>query len=734
MKKKAVAIWTAILLCVTLVVPVFAACTEDNATAIELEVDTSYKIEQPLEGAVFSTEDDNIAGVSEDGYIVGVNEGKTTVTETNGTQTRTYRVTVTDNTYDDDDKGFGNFTDVDDITGFVGAGYNVIASDFINGNDANITYPVFDPDKLIDSGSLRINRNNRKSSTVRVEGESMESFMEDYAKKTSISVGASFGNFFSASVDVAFSTTAKNSLVSNSKFMRFHANVQEFAVSLASGESKYSDFLSDEFQKDLVDPEVTAEELFAKYGTHVIISAVYGGRLDFNYYLYSTETSTTTEDINSIGGKLSANISSFGLNGSVQLDNSYKSEAASKKIEIATTTNTFGGDPAVNMSSIDAMAENYSEWLSSISATPTLIGTLNANSLYPIWKLLPDTEEGRARARELEEDFNYLAKNTYDNLISDYYTQTQSIILRYGSYPQSRADAVVTAALNAGKGEVAEDYFLNYGDIISYGGDEYLKYVPTETHNGYNAGQTYYFKFEDIVWRYYDTDSNGQRLYTSDKILDASKYYDENFLISGMNRDELTGQLMDLLWREQEIDYYYDKYLNEKREGEDFVGYISRTANHFIMELVGGTSAGNHNYWENSTVRTYLNGFFHDKAFRTENTYRLGYVHYYNSLHPKEDELTLSMDVVSVAPFMENYYGDGMVVTDFAWARGATDNRAYWGSVSDFVDPNFCGFREDWHGVFVPHVQYDSTQRYWYNWCATYDTVAGIKPTIAIRK
>ena len=406
---------------------------------------------------------------------------------------------------------------------------------------------MFDPDKLIDSGSLRINRNNRKSSTVRVEGESMESFMEDYAKKTSISVGASFGNFFSASVDVAFSTTAKNSLVSNSKFMRFHANVQEFAVSLASGESKYSDFLSDEFQKDLVDPEVTAEELFAKYGTHVIISAAYGGRLDFNYYLYSTETSTTTEDINSIGGKLSANISSFGLNGSVQLDNSYKSEAASKKIEIATTTNTFGGDPAVNMSSIDAMAENYSEWLSSISATPTLIGTLNANSLYPIWKLLPDTEEGRARARELEEDFNYLAKNTYDNLISDYYTQTQSIILRYGSYPQSRADVVVTAALNAGKGEVAEDYFLNYGDIISYGGDEYLKYVPTETHNGYNAGETYYFKFEDIVWRYYDTDSNGQRLYTSDKILDASKYYDENFLISGMNRDELTAQLMDLL-------------------------------------------------------------------------------------------------------------------------------------------------------------------------------------------
>lgn len=119
MKKKAVAIWTAILLCVTLVAAVFAACAEDNATAIELEVDTSYKIEQPLEGAVFSTEDDNIAGVSEDGYIVGVNEGKTTVTETNGTQTRTYRVTVTDNTYDDDDKGFGNFTDVDDITGFV---------------------------------------------------------------------------------------------------------------------------------------------------------------------------------------------------------------------------------------------------------------------------------------------------------------------------------------------------------------------------------------------------------------------------------------------------------------------------------------------------------------------------------------------------------------------------------------------------------------------------------------
>ena len=70
MKKKAVAIWTAILLCVTLVAAVFAACTEDNATAIELEVDTSYKIEQPLEGAVFSTEDDNIAGVSEDGYIV----------------------------------------------------------------------------------------------------------------------------------------------------------------------------------------------------------------------------------------------------------------------------------------------------------------------------------------------------------------------------------------------------------------------------------------------------------------------------------------------------------------------------------------------------------------------------------------------------------------------------------------------------------------------------------------
>lgn len=658
--KKLLSLFLSTLLLAGLCTAVLTGCAEKTDEELALNVDEFYVIPDAGVMDEFSSDDTQVANVA-NGAIVAVNEGSTIIRRTSGGEEYTYRVTVTDNT-SDEDKAFGNFTDIDDETAFIGAGYNVIFSGYINGNEAQIINPIFDIDAIIDSGKLRLNHMTRVVG-MSASGNTMDSFMSSYSKQLSASLGASYGSFFSASVNVDFSSLAKSSLTEKQEFMKFHTSAQTMTLTFREKVDSYRDYLDESFARDLADSDVTPEELFEKYGTHVITSAAYGGRLDFNYYLYSTDSSTSQEDIEKIGGKLSAGIGSFKADGSVNVSNEYKEEAASKHVNIMNSVQVYGGEP-MDMASLETVTANYGAWLKTIADAPTMIGVLNPNSLYPIWELLPDTPEGNVRKAELSAAFSELADGSYDKLLEDYFISGASASLTYGEYPQTLASPDVMNALASGAGEVAGTY-LTEGDVITYSGKKYLAYSPEVTHNGYDAHTTYYFEFEPITWSYYDTDMNGQRLFVANKALDYRSYF----------------------WT------YYDLYDVASARGplDDW-------------------------FWETSGLRSFLNGKFMSLAFQNEPRSRLGYVHVYNRAHPAKGESSLVMDSVSIAPYRENYYADGVVLTDFAIARGAPDNCHYFASPSDYVDPNVCGLEADLHGVCITFFEYNPSTRYWYFW------------------
>ena len=74
------------------------------------------------------------------------------------------------------------------------------------------------------------------------------------------------------------------------------------------------------------------------------------------------------------------------------------------------------------------MNNNYKEWIKTVSDSPSIVGVLGEESLYPIWKLVGcmadndssiSPEVANARMKELEDAFNAYGLENYNKLIAD---------------------------------------------------------------------------------------------------------------------------------------------------------------------------------------------------------------------------------------------------------------------------------------------------------------------------
>lgn len=756
MKKTFVTKVISLLLCLCMVLPALTACSDR-----EENVKETFMVSVLGEGAqlpydaltTYAIEDDSVVRVTEEGYVSGLKKGETVVSLIKGDETEKYKIVVEDNR-EEEDKRFENFQDIDTLAALIGSGVNLLVCGNPTSSDCLRKFPIFDKQKLAASGNLE--RSNTGSvTTVSVSGSTMEDYVEDYSTKIKVGGSMKYGKLFSASIDTDFSSTSSIKNTTQTNYQKFYVTVERLTLGLSSSQKEMASMLSSEFIEDLYGlgkKVLTPEEVINKYGSHVLISASYGGRMDFTYFLSSTDSKVSKDTMSSVAAKVSTSISKFSADASGSYSKEAKQAAEKNNISIYEASSVIGG-ALLDMSSVESMKKNYQDWLSSLENENncSMIGLVGPDSLYEIWGFLPDG----ARKNEFITYFARESNSSYNNLLKKYNrSSSQTVQITYGDYPQSEASVTVAKELKNGNGTVIGSLFTE-GDILLYNDARYLAYTPSKSVNSYEAGKTYYFKFEPITWDFYANDTNGQSLYTTTAIIDCQQWYtpyESTYPpFSSLTNDEKL-ELMRQQIAEPLYEYYHRVYENngygDSAECGHFYVFLGRhyfsdidfyAEDYYEENYLNPTKYVNKEYWETCTLRDFLNGPFVEYAFSDVELEGIGKVHTYCKDKGYIGKNTnLVMDYVSIAPNRNvksggNYYGPEIKATDFAYARGLTGATPFWASRSDFISfGNYCegGWSKTAPGSYTYNANESDT---WQFAGVGTDAFFGIRPTIAIK-
>ena len=300
-------------------------------------------------------------------------------------------------------------------TTYFGMGYNVITSPYINAESVQSSNWIFDQ-AAIRKTQMTADSASNFVQISKIEGDSLESFMNQFDQKVSAKAGINTPTpwaKFTGSFSAQRSGTSEGEVARH--YIKNTVESRRTIVTWSPQPDSFYNYLTTEFKNDLLNNNFSPKDLFDKYGTHIIRSGVLGGKIDFNYELYST----TQHDLSEFSNKLTANISSTYLNFDAEAESKIKKDASAKNVIISTNSTTVGGS-SLDMSSLEKMKENYQAWLTSLKNECALIDIKDTTSLYPIWNLIPNEKQYAQRKQALIDYFDAYGAQNYQQLMAKY--------------------------------------------------------------------------------------------------------------------------------------------------------------------------------------------------------------------------------------------------------------------------------------------------------------------------
>ena len=431
---------------------------------------------------------------------------------------------------------FGEFDEINTKNSCIGYGIDIINSSAVTSNNVLVTYPIFDLNKLMDENLLKSNENYSRFETI--ESNTIKGFTENMSNSSSTTTGvnvAAEGQIYGVSVKASASfsnglatrfTKTSNS-VESQYFLEIIADNQTYWLSLQSTEERYKEILSAEFKSDLYNTSITPSELFKKYGTHLLTSAVMGGNICMYYTLYSYEEDTTIEDYAEVSKAIKSNVEvSYGNMASlgVGVENSYSEaytytdKASEKQIQVDSKIICEGGGN-FGIVNEETLYANYYDWQKSLKKTPVLIGVKDSNSLYPIWKLLDTTIDGATeRYDELYNYFLEYGMTSFDNLCESYeINNTYTVDFNTGIHGfeiaslygvKKNTNIVEYEPEIAKDGYVLEGWYKDASHTLKFNFETdtvisdmtlYAKWIPKELKHEYNSSFTPNNGYNDVT-------------------------------------------------------------------------------------------------------------------------------------------------------------------------------------------------------------------------------------------
>lgn len=321
----------------------------------------------------------------------------------------------------------------------VGKSYNTLESPYIIPRLVNTKNPVLDMSK-----AKLTTKYEKEDSTDYVVGDSLK----EIADKFSASVTAQANiMLFSGSISTDFKRETK------SEHEMAYCKATHLAIRKRinfTDVDQCKDLLTDKFKENLNSLDV--ETFFKRYGTHLIVEASLGGRLEFNFSrekkLHETKESLEVEVKAGLGKALKTETSISQSNALKELsNNNYTSSRVIGGMGLAITT-------------FDSFNEQYKKWVDSLENEKNwqFCSIPNMDSLVPLWDFCETKDEkGRKRRNELKRYYEEIV-NLKGNVLQETELYVKDIMfVNHKNIHQAKANCpsdyiLIDKDLNAGSG------------------------------------------------------------------------------------------------------------------------------------------------------------------------------------------------------------------------------------------------------------------------------------------
>jgi len=281
---------------------------------------------------------------------------------------------------------------------FLGMGYDVIKSAYINRNDAvkHRNYPVLDQGKMFQDGVIT-NSSTYQENFQTVAGNNVKEVVVERSKKIGVSIDG--GAYFSGGIGGSFENVTNEGMKESIFFakLNYYRYTEDHKINAATAQN-LSKYLTEGFKSDLSGK--TASQILDLYGTHVFIQYYKGGALEANY-TYTGSNLTSSEAVRMAAGASFKTIGGVNIGGDVS---SSTSTAEFEKAEnLSFNYQAFGGN-AIGAPSLSDLKTKFSDWAGTISGKEEICGIAAFNSLISIWDLAR-AGGNASKATELENEF-----------------------------------------------------------------------------------------------------------------------------------------------------------------------------------------------------------------------------------------------------------------------------------------------------------------------------------------
>lgn len=279
----------------------------------------------------------------------------------------------------------------------IGYGYDTLSANYVDSECVRMQSPIL----TLNENDIRVT-SNIKNNTIHVTGTSLY----ELSTKLNIVAGVKGGyKLFSGSVNVTYDNNSdlKESCV-YSKFMSIFKKKRHTLIK----DGDYKNYLTATFKKDVETLE--PYDFFKKYGTHLIVDIIYGGRMEMDFVTTLSEKDNYEE----ITAELTAAYAEIvSAESKMNLSKKTKEVLSKSKFEIHST-----GGKGISNISINNFSEEFKLWVDSLEDEEKndicdIPDNSNANlSFVPLWEL----SESEERKEQLMTVYQKLYKLKYKTM------------------------------------------------------------------------------------------------------------------------------------------------------------------------------------------------------------------------------------------------------------------------------------------------------------------------------
>ena len=303
----------------------------------------------------------------------------------------------------------------------LGMAINVVTAQDLN--DYEFGKMVFDSEKLQNLSTSRVDLMGSKQYVYSTTD--IDELIKNYSLNTGLGVKAdafiwSISVNFKSGISFNYSDyNYKYFYVISNEFPRYRLAINNY-LQVETYADCYSDYFLNDLSK-LANGTMSYEDFFEDYGTHIVGSATYGGRLNAYYSVVSDKLlmnkETTVGVETAIGGVLS---SGTVITITSEIESKSGTTYNDEEMQTAFHLQAYGGN-AIATDNIDNFSSALSNWTSSFNSSnnSVVIGYDN-QGIVPLWDLLP--QDYQDLSSEMERAYIQYYKNNAEDVLAGFET------------------------------------------------------------------------------------------------------------------------------------------------------------------------------------------------------------------------------------------------------------------------------------------------------------------------